>query len=110
MSGPGYTYSTVTARIGEPVHIRVSFYLDSDAWIHLVGAEDDRPHLTVAHGDVSVSIGPQAGQVTAEDARIARHLADQAAEYAAVIERLSAATSEAPKPGAATEAAGDPAA
>jgi hypothetical protein len=110
MSGPGYTYSTVTARIGEPVRIRVSFYLDADAWICLAGAKDDRPHLTVAHGDASVSIGPQAGPVTAEDARIARHLAAQVAEYAAAIERVSAANTTAPESGASDEAAGDPAA
>ena len=39
------------------------------------------------------------GPVTAEDARIARHLADQAAEYAAAIERLSAASRRLPNPG-----------
>lgn len=109
MTGPGYTYSTVTARLGEPVRIRVSFYLDADAWICVAGADDDRPHLTVAHGDVAVSIGPQAGQVTAEDARIARHLAAQVAEYAAAIERVSAANTAAPESGA-SQAAGDPAA
>lgn len=109
MSEPGYTYTTVTARLGEPVRIRVSFYLDADAWICLAGAESDRPHLAVSHGGASVSIGPRADQVTAEDARIARHLAAQVDEYAAAIERLSAANTTAPDTGA-TEAAGDPAA
>jgi len=109
MTGPGYTYSTVTARLGEPVRIRVSIYLDADAWICVAGAENDRPHLTVAHGDVTVSIGPQADHITAEDARIARHLAAQVAEYAAAIERLSAANTTAPESGD-SQAAGDPAA
>jgi hypothetical protein len=41
---------------------------------------------------VSVSIAPACpGQVTEQDAQLARKLADQAATYAAAIERLAAA-------------------
>ena len=37
-------------------------------------------------------IGPRTDEVTAEDAKIARNLADQAATYAAEIERLAASS------------------
>jgi archaellum component FlaG (FlaF/FlaG flagellin family) len=48
----------------------------------------------VSHGDVSVIIAPAcAGQATEQDARLARRLADEAAAYAAEIERLAAASS-----------------
>jgi hypothetical protein len=111
MSGQGYTYTTLSGGPEEPVRVGVSFHLDDRAWICVAGAENGRPHLVIAHGDVSVSVGLAPDQVTAEDARIARHLADQAAEYAAEVERLSAATSMAPEAGTdGTEAAGDPAA
>jgi len=86
----GYTYTSISARPGEPTRIGVSFYLDQDAWIVVPGAGTDKPHLTIAHGDVSVHIGPCADQVTSEDAKIARNLADQAATYATEIERLAA--------------------
>ena len=97
MSG-GYTYTTIITRPGEPTRIGVSFYLDADAWITVPGAGTDQPHLTIAHGEVSVRIGPRTDQVTSEDAKIARNLADQAASYAAEIERL-AASDEADGPG-----------
>jgi hypothetical protein len=91
MSG-GYTYTTIVTRREQPTRIGVSFYLDADAWITVPGAGTGTPHLTIAHGDVSVRIGPRADEVTAEDARIARNLADQAAIYAAAVERLAAST------------------
>ena len=90
MSG-GYTYTSISASPGEPTRIGVSFYLDQDTWIVVPGTGTDKPHLTIAHGDVSVSIGPRTHEVTSEDAKIARNLADQAATYAAEIERLAAA-------------------
>jgi hypothetical protein len=86
----GYSYTTISAHPGEPVKVAVSFYLDHHAWIAACGAENGRPHLAVSHGDVAVSIAPaRRGEVTAEDARIARELADEAARYAAEIERLA---------------------
>ena len=90
MSG-GYTYTSISARPGEPTRIGVSFYLDEDVWIAVAGADTDRPHLHIAHGEVSVAIGTRTEMVTAGDAKIARHLADQAASYAAEVERLAAA-------------------
>ena len=68
----------------------MAFYLDEHAWITVPGTDDGRPHLHIAHGEVSVSISPPAETITAEDVVIARRLADQAAEYAAEIERLRA--------------------
>jgi hypothetical protein len=88
----GYTYTTLSAHQGEPVKVAVSFYLDEHAWINVCGAEAGRPHLAVSHGDVSVSIAPaRADRATEQDARLARTLADQAATYAAEVERLAAA-------------------
>jgi hypothetical protein len=84
----GYTYTTIQAGPGEPVRIGVLCYLDDAASIRVCGQGDDRPHLWIAHGDVSVSILPTLGQVTEADARIARDLADKAAAYAAEVERL----------------------
>jgi len=109
MSG-GYSYTTLSADRDLPVRVSVAFYLDDGAWIRVSGAGTDRPHLGVSYGDVSVTIGPVPGQVTAENARVARRLAGLAADYAAAVERLSTAASEASESGAATEAAGDPAA
>jgi len=87
----GYSYTTLSSRPGEPVRVGVSFYLDEHTWIVVPGAGSAMPHLTVSHGDVSVSISPASpGQVTGQDARIARKLAEHAAIYAAEIERLAA--------------------
>jgi hypothetical protein len=89
----GRTYTTLSADYGEPVRVGVSFYLDGRAWFSVPGAGTDNPHLHVSHGDVSVGFSPCVpGQVTAEDARIARELASKAAEYAAEIERLHVAS------------------
>ena len=87
----GYTYTTISADPGEPARVGVSFYLDGRAWITVAGLDTDRPHLGVSLGEVSVRIGPASDAVTADDARIARCLADQAAIYAAEVERLHAA-------------------
>jgi hypothetical protein len=102
----GYTYTTLSAHLGQPVRIAVSFHLDSQAWFAVPGAGTGQPHLHISHGDVSADFGPCApGTVTAEDARIARELADKAAEYATEIERLHAAS-----PAYAAEDGGDAAA
>lgn len=87
----GYTYTTIITRREEPTRITVSFHLDADAWMTVPGAGTGTPHMTIAHGDVSVRIRPRTDAVTVEDAQIARNLADQAAIYAAEIERLAAA-------------------
>jgi hypothetical protein len=91
--GEGYSYTTLSARRGQPVRVGVSFYLDGRAWIAVPGAGTDQPHLHISQGSAQADFGPcSPGQVTAEDARIARELADKAAEYAAEIERLHAAS------------------
>jgi len=72
-------------RPGEPVRVTVSFYLDQRAWITVSGIDVGEPRLSIAHGDVSVRVGPSGPDaVTEQDARIARCLADQAAMYAAL--------------------------
>jgi hypothetical protein len=90
MSDDGYTYTTISAGPGEPTRIGVSFYLDKESWIVVSGIKVGQPRLAVSHGDVSVCFGPRRDAVTAQDARIARCLADHAATYAAEMERLAA--------------------
>ena len=84
----GYTYTTISARPGERPGSRWRSTSTSTPGSPCPAADEGRPHLHIAHGEVSVSISPPAGTVTAEDVVIARRLADQAAEYAAEIERL----------------------
>ena len=76
-----YSFTTLSARPGEPVRVGMSFYLDELARIEVYEATPNcRPFLSISHGDVSVNIGPRTdAEVTAEDARIARTLADLAA-------------------------------
>jgi hypothetical protein len=89
----GGTYTTLSADLGQPVRVGVSFHLDGRAWIAVPGTGTGKPHLHVSHGDVMVRFCPRdSGAVTGEDARIARELADKAAEYAVEIERLHAAS------------------
>lgn len=92
MSDSSYTYTTITARRGEPTRIGVSFYLGEHVRIRLYGAGTDRPHLGISQGEAWVSIAARTHGLTAVDAAIARKLADQAALYATEIERLCAAT------------------
>jgi hypothetical protein len=88
----GYSYTVIRAHPGEPVKVAVSFYLDQRARIDVYpGHGRSAPHLGVQLADASVSIGPaHPGQVTAEDAQLARRLADQTAKYAAEVEWLAA--------------------
>ena len=91
----GYSYTSISAHPGQPVRIDVSFYLDDRAWIDVPGVGNHRPHLVIAHGDVSATVAPvDPAAVTNLDARQARLLADQAAVYAAEVERLAAANDE----------------
>jgi hypothetical protein len=91
VSGDGYSYTTISARLGEPTLIDLSFYLDEHARVEVLGAENGRPFLSISHGDVSVVISPRRESRTALDAQIARKVADQAALYADEVERLCAA-------------------
>ena len=88
MSG-GYSYTSITSEPGEPTRVGVSFHLDQTAWVRAVGLDSDRPHLTINHGDVSAHIAPVPGPITQDSARIARNLADQAAQYADALQRLA---------------------
>jgi hypothetical protein len=106
----GYSYTTLSARPGEPVRVGVGFHLDAEAWVCVAGAESGQPQLVVSYGDVSAHFRPPPGPVTAEAAQVARRLAEVAAEYAAEVERLSAAEPVAPESGAGGVAAGGPAA
>jgi hypothetical protein len=92
-AGKGYTYTTLSSRPGEPAHIGVFFHLDERAWVAVCGAGSGRPHLSIAHREVSVAIAPcSPDAVTAAYARVARSLAGKAAAYAAALERQCAAS------------------
>lgn len=86
MSDGSYTYTTISAHPGEPTQIGVFFYLDDNARISAY-TDTERPFLSVSHGDVSVAISPRTSGLTARDAEIARQIADEAAKYAAEVER-----------------------
>ena len=86
----GYAYTTINVSKDEPTHIGVSFHLDDHAWIAMCSdPAKGRAHLSIAYGDVTVTSAPVPGEVTARDVRMARTLADQAAAYAAEVERLA---------------------
>jgi hypothetical protein len=84
----GYTYTTISSGPDGPTRIGMAFYPDHTARIRACGLHNDRPALCIVHGDVDVTFAPTPGPVTATDARLARKLADQAAAYAAEVERL----------------------
>ena len=86
----GYSYTTIVSGADEPTRIELSFRLDDAAWIKVCGLDNDQPQLCIRHGHTSVDFMPTAGRVTEADARTARELADQAAIYAANVERLKA--------------------
>jgi hypothetical protein len=94
----GYSYTTISTHDGGPTRINVSLHLDERAhmaaYLHEGGGS---AHLTVEMGHVSATVGPaRPATITAEDARIARRFADQAAEYAALVERIAAAAEGGP--------------
>jgi hypothetical protein len=86
----GYSYTTIVAAADEPTRIEVSFHLDDSAWVRAYGLDEDRPQFTIRHGDVATTFAPTPGRITEDDARMARELANQAATYAAGVERLKA--------------------
>jgi hypothetical protein len=86
----GYSYTAITSAPEEPTTIGVSFHLDDTAWIRAIGQERERPQLTIRHGHVTADFAPTLGPMTDSDVRIARELAEQAALYAELVERLKA--------------------
>ncbi len=96
MSEASYAYATITMAPDEPSRVDVSFYLNEDAWVRAHTQAADQPFLSVRLGDVSVRIAPRRDGLTKQDAKIARHLADQAALYAAEVERRSSAQASGP--------------
>ena len=86
----GFSFTSIVSGVDEPTRIEVSFFLDDAAWIGVCGREDDRPQLSIRNGQVSADFAPTPGRITEADARPARELADQAAIYAADVERLKA--------------------
>ena len=87
----GYTYTTISARPGERAPDRGVVLPRRARLDHR--ARHRRRQAAPAHRArrrVGVASARAAETVTAEDVVIARRLADQAAEYAAEIERLAA--------------------
>jgi hypothetical protein len=86
----GYSYTTISSGANEPARVHVDFHLDDEAWIRACGHDDGKPQLSIHHGETGVVFAPTLGPITQADARLARELADQAAIYAAQVERLHA--------------------
>jgi hypothetical protein len=86
----GYSYTSIVSGVNETPRIEVSFYLDDAADIRVYGLGRDQVHLTVRYGQVGVDFSPTRGRITEADTRAARELANQAAIYAADVERLKA--------------------
>jgi len=60
------------------------------SWVRAYGRDSGQPQLSIRHGSVCADVAPTPGQITEADTRAARELADQAAIYAADVERLYA--------------------
>jgi len=73
----GFSYTTIVSGADEPTRIEVSFRLDDVAWIRAYGLDDDRPQLSIKHGQVGADFSPTPGRITEADARTARELASQ---------------------------------
>ncbi|MEV0408512.1 hypothetical protein [Actinoallomurus sp. NPDC050550] len=97
MRETGYTYTTITARAGEPMTIGTAFYLDRTANIQFYDGSDGRPFIAIDHGQVSVHIGPRpTTALTAEDVAVIRRFAQASAGLLAEVERLHAEQSKQP--------------
>jgi hypothetical protein len=86
----GYSYTTITSGREEATRIGVSFHLDGISWVRACGLDTDRPQLDIDHGQVTARFSPVPDVISETDVRVARQLADQAALYAAAVERVHA--------------------
>jgi len=85
--------ATSEIRFGPDGMAKVQSYirLTDSTWIRCCTYEDEAPILTIQDGPADITItNPGRGEVTEEDVRFGRLLAEAAVRYAAELERLAA--------------------
>ncbi len=91
--------ATSEVRFGADGAAKVQSYvrLTDSTYIHCCTYEDAAPILTIQDGPADITItNPGRGEVTEEDVRFGRLLAQAVARYAAELERHAAATRQTP--------------
>ena len=90
--------TTASVRFGETGTAKVQSYvrLTGSTWIRCCTYEDAAPILTIQDGPAEITITNVAhGEVTEDDVKLGRLLAEAANRYAAELERLAAKNSTA---------------
>jgi hypothetical protein len=85
--------ATAEVRFGADGTAKVQSYvrLTDSTWIRCCTYPDEAPILTISDGAADITItSPGRGEVTEDDVRFGRQLADAVAQYAAELERLAA--------------------
>ena len=96
------TQTSASIRFGTNGEATVQSYvrLTASTWIRCCTYDDAAPILTITDGAADITItNPGQGEVTADDVRFGRELADAAARYAAELEKLAAKDQAAAEPG-----------
>ena len=84
--------ATSEIRFGPDGTAKVQSYvrLTASTWIRCCTYQDEAPILTIQDGPAEITItNPGRGEVTEEDVRFGRQLAEAVARYAAELERLA---------------------
>jgi hypothetical protein len=84
--------ATSEVRFGADGAAKVHSYvrLTASTWIRCCTYQDEAPILTIQDGPADITItNPGRGEVTEDDVRFGRQLADAVAQYAAELERLA---------------------
>ena len=94
--------ATAEIRFGEGgTTVKSYVRLTASTWIRCCTYEDAAPILAIQDGPADITItNPGRGEVTADDVTFGRQLAEAVARYVAELERLAAAPSGEPEPGA----------
>jgi hypothetical protein len=80
-----------------PVKVQSYIRLTDSTYIRCCTYDDHAPILTIQDGPADITItSPGQGEVTEDDVRFGRALADAAARYAAELEKHAARTAAAP--------------
>jgi hypothetical protein len=100
--------ATSEVRFGADGAAKVQSYLrlTGSTWIRCCTYEDAPPILTINDGPAEITItNPGRGEVTEEDVRLGRMLAEAVARYAAELEKHAANSATAADPDSAGQAA-----
>jgi hypothetical protein len=102
------TATSASIRFGEDGAAKVQSYvrLTASTYIHCCIYEDAAPILTIQDGAADITItNPGQGEVTADDVRFGRLLAEAVNRYAAELEKLAARNRVTADPDSAGQAA-----